>query len=141
MKRIVYCSRAAYDVSADELVALLQSARRHNAAAGVSGMLLYSCQSFVQVLDGDAAALDATFDRIVRDAMHSRIRVLLEGDVAAPLFPDWTMGFEHVDDETLARELAGFIPAVEYPVVNPDLITNAGVALTLLTLYSKNATR
>lgn len=141
MKRIVYCSRANYDVSAEELVTLLRTARRRNAAAGVTGMLLYSCQSFVQVLDGDAAALDVTFDRIVRDAMHSGIRVLLDGEVAAPLFPDWTMGFEHVDDETLAQELAGFTPAVEYPLVNPDLITNAGVAVTLLTLYSKNATR
>jgi hypothetical protein len=66
--------------------------------------------------------------------------VLLDGEIATPLFPDWTMGFEHVDDETLAHELAGFTAAVEYPVVNPDLIMNASVAVTLLTLYSKNAT-
>lgn len=51
------------------------------------------------------------------------------------------MGFEDVDDESLAEELDGFTSATEYPLVNPDLITNAGVAVTLLKLYAKNRTR
>jgi len=51
------------------------------------------------------------------------------------------MGFEHVDDEDLAEELDGFTPATDYPLVNPDLVTNAGVAQTLLKLYAKNRVR
>lgn len=51
------------------------------------------------------------------------------------------MGFEDVDDESLAEELDGFTSATEYPLVNPDLNTNAGVAVTLLKLYAKNRTR
>ena len=51
------------------------------------------------------------------------------------------MGFEHVDDEDLAEELDGFTPAVAYPLVNPDLINNAGVAQTLFKLYAKNKVR
>jgi hypothetical protein len=31
--------------------------------------------------------------------------------------------------------------ATDYPLVNPDLITNGGVAQTLLTLYAKNRVR
>ena len=46
-----------------------------------------------------------------------------------------------VDDEDLAGELEGFTPAMDYPLVNPDLITNAVVAQTLLTLYAKNRVR
>ena len=69
-----------------------------------------------------------------RTRRHTRIRLLLEGEVPVPLFPDWTMGFEHVDDESLAEHVAGFIPATGYPLVNPDLISNAGIAVTLLTL-------
>jgi hypothetical protein len=59
-------------------------------------------------------------------------------DISERAFPDWTMGFEHVDDEELAADLEGFTPETEYPLVNPDLITNGGVAQTLLTLYAKN---
>jgi len=141
VKRIIYCSQATYDLSPDELVELLEVSRRNNAAAGLSGMLLYSSQSFLQVLEGDANALATTYARISLDDRHLNLRLLLEAEVPAPLFPDWTMGFEHVDDEDLAEELDGFTPATEYPLVNPDLIHNAGVAVTLLKLYAKNRTR
>jgi hypothetical protein len=51
------------------------------------------------------------------------------------------MGFEHVDDEELADDLDGFMPETLHPLVNPDLISNGGVAQTLLTLYQKNRVR
>ena len=141
MKRIIYCSQASYDLAPQELVTLLEISRRNNEAVGLSGMLLYSSQSFLQLLEGDPATLATTYARIEVDDRHVNLRLLLEADVAAPLFPDWTMGFEHIDDEDLADELDGFTPATDYPLVNPDLITNAGVALTLLQLYAKNRAR
>ena len=141
VKRIIYCSQASHDFAADELVGLLELSRRNNEAAGLSGMLLYSSMSFLQVLEGDAAALAATYARIGVDDRHTNLRLLLDAEVTAALFPDWTMGFEHVDDEDLAEELDGFTPATQYPLVNPDLVTNAGVAVTLLKLYAKNRVR
>ena len=141
MKRIIYCSQATYDFSPDELVSLLEDSRRNNAAASLSGMLLYCSQSFLQVLEGEPEALAETYRRILTDSRHSNLRLLMDDVVAAPLFPDWTMGFDHVDDEELADELDGFTPATEYPLVNPDLVSNAGVAQTLLTLYAKNRVR
>lgn len=141
MKRIIYCSQSTADISPEELVALLELSRRNNERAGLSGMLLYSSQSFLQVLEGQDEALRATYARIIVDDRHTNLRMLMNADVAAPLFPDWTMGFEHVDDEELADDLEGFTPATQYPLVNPDLITNAGVAQTLLGLYAKNRVR
>ena len=141
MLRIIYCSQATHDFSPEELVALLDLSRRNNERVGLSGMLLYCSQSFLQVLEGDAEALATAYARIDADPRHENVRVLFEGEVDAPLFPDWTMGFEHIDDEDLADELDGFTPATEYPLVNPDLITNAGVAVTLLKLYAKNRSR
>ena len=73
-----------------------------------------------------------TYDRIAADPRHTNLRQLMDAAVAAPMFPDWTMGFEHVDDDELADELEGFTPATDYPLVNPDLVSNAGVAQTLL---------
>ena len=141
MKRLIYCSQATDDIAPHELVTLLEGSARNNEAAGLSGMLLYSSQSFLQVLEGEREALEVTYARITADARHTNLRLLLDAEVAAPLFPDWTMGFEHVDDEDLAEELDGFTPATQYPLVNPDLVTNAGVAVTLLKLYAKNRTR
>ncbi|WP_170315530.1 BLUF domain-containing protein [Nakamurella deserti] len=141
MRRIIYCSQATYDIAPDELVALLDVCRRNNAQAGLSGMLLYSNQSFLQVLEGEPDALSAAYGRIAADERHTNLRLLADAPTSAALFPDWTMGFEHVDDEELADEVDGFTPATLYPLVNPDLISNAGVATTLLTLYAKNRVR
>lgn len=141
MKRIIYCSQATYDVAPEELVELLEVSRSNNERAGLSGMLLYCSQSFLQVLEGDPQALAATYTRILADERHTNLRLLADVEVAAPLFPDWTMGFEHVDDEELAEEMTGFTPATGYPLVNPDLVTNAAVAQTLLGLYAKNRVR
>lgn len=141
MRRIIYCSQATFDFAPEELVSLLEVARRNNDAADVSGMLLYSSQSFLQMLEGEADALAATYAHIAGDPRHTNLRVLSDTEVAARMFPDWTMGFDHVDDEQLAEEVDGFTPALDYPLVNPDLITNAGVALTLLGLYARNSVR
>ena len=139
MKRIIYASQATHDVSPDELVALLELSRRNNEAAGLSGMLLYSSQSFLQVLEGEPDALAATYARILADGRHTRLRLLMDAEVPAPLFPDWTMGFEHVDDEDLAEELDGFTAAFEYPLVNPDLVTNELIFPTDKTLNVTHA--
>jgi Sensors of blue-light using FAD len=141
MHRIIYCSQSTVDFTGDELIDLLAKARVRNDAVGLTGMLLYSSQSFLQVLEGDEDALAEAYARIKVDDRHTNLRLLMEDEVTAPLFPDWTMGFEHVEDEELAEELTGFTPATEYPLVNPDLVTNAGVAQTLLKLYAKNRVR
>ena len=141
MKRMIYCSQATLDFSPDELIALLELSRANNDRSGLSGMLLYSSQSFLQMLEGDPAALEETYARILADDRHVNLRLLMNSDVTERLFPDWTMGFEHVDDEELAEDLEGFTPEIDYPLVNPDLITNGGVAQTLLTLYAKNRLR
>lgn len=141
MKRMIYCSQAAIDFSPDELVALLELARLKNTETGLTGMLLYCSQSFLQMLEGDPAALESTYGRIMADSRHAKMRLLMNVDIDTRLFPDWTMGFEHLDEEELAEDLDGFTPETEHPLVNPDLITNGGVAQTLLTLYAKNRVR
>lgn len=141
MRRIIYCSQATHDFSPDELVQLLGLARERNTAAGLSGMLLYCSQSFLQLLEGESETLDRTYAKIAADDRHTRLRLLMDTEVAAPLFPDWSMGFEHVDDEEIAQELDGYTPATLYPLMNPDLIINGGVAQTLLTLFAKNRVR
>lgn len=69
------------------------------------------------MLEGEQEQLQLTYARILTDDRHTNLRMLMNAD------------------------LDGFTPATMYPLVNPDLITNAGVATTLLTLYAKNKVR
>lgn len=137
MRRIIYCSQASCDFLAEELVALITQARSNNQRAGLSSMLQYCRQTFLQLLEGSGQRVTAAYTKIVADERHTGVRLLADIDVAAPLSPDWTTGFENLDDEQLAREVEAFTPATDYPLVNPDLITKA-VAQTLLQLYGRN---
>ena len=138
MKRVIYSSRAVFDFNQDELVELLRISRANNSDVEVSGMLLYCAQSFLQMLEGQDEAVDATFARIESDDRHSDVRLLMNVQVSERAFPDWSMGFEQLDDDDLAESLQGYTPEGEYPLVNPELVSNGLVAERLLTLYARN---
>ncbi len=61
---LIYTSTASHPFSADELATLLQVSRESNERTGVTGMLLYSHETFFQVLEGPEPAIDALFERI-----------------------------------------------------------------------------
>ncbi len=137
MKRVIYSSRAMTDLTQDELVELLETARANNSAEDISGMLLYCGQSFLQMLEGQDDAVETTFAKITGDRRHRDVRLLMNSQVDERVFPDWSMGFEQLDGDDLA-ELEGYTPEGAYPLVNPDLVSSGLVAERLLTLYARN---
>jgi hypothetical protein len=138
VRRIIYCSQATADLSPDELVGLLTQARENNQRAGLTGMLIYCSESFLQMLEGEPETVTATLERIRHDDRHEELRLLMDAESPERLFPDWSMGFDHLDEDRLSAELEGYVPETVHPLVNPDLVTNGAVAQRLLTLYADN---
>ncbi len=101
----VYVSHAREDLDAQALHDILAASVRHNDASGITGFLLHGHGLFMQVLEGDAKAVEATMQRILADTRHSQLRVLEHGPVARREFSDWAMGFKDLDAEALASEL------------------------------------
>lgn len=97
----IYMSAAIEAFDADALTALLAEARRANARAGLSGMLLYAGGSFFQVLEGPASAVDALFARIQTDPRHDSIVRLVREPIKERAFEDWTMGFYAVSEDEI----------------------------------------
>jgi len=75
---------------------------------GVSGMLVYSEGSFIQVLEGTKEAIESTFARIQRDSRHHHCQVLLHQPITERLFDGWYMGFESISTQQL-QDLSGSI--------------------------------
>jgi hypothetical protein len=98
MKRMIYASSAAVDVTPHLLTEIAASSRRNNVRDGITGMLLYGDRSFFQVLEGEDAAVHSMKERIWADARHEGISILRETQIETPSFPDWTMGCYRVDD-------------------------------------------
>lgn len=113
MKYIVYVSQAAKAFSTNTLADLLTYSRKRNSADGVTGLLIYRYNpdfkrgNFLQVLEGADDALKDVWSRISSDPRHHTIIVLEEGENAARMFGEWSMGFRNVDESDLAQ-FAGF---------------------------------
>lgn len=138
MQRVIYASRATTRMSSTALMLMLAACRVRNEADGLTGLLLYSDESFLQVLEGDPEVVEATWERIQRDSRHHELRLLAQEPIRSRSFPDWSMGFEHPNAEELLRLLPGFTPATVRPLVSSELVPDALVAETLLVLYSLN---
>ncbi|WP_201157638.1 BLUF domain-containing protein [Rhodobaculum claviforme] len=111
MQRIIYLSSAPAPLTPEDLGALLAVSRRNNAATGITGMLLYHDQNFLQVLEGEEDALSDCFNRIARDTRHRNLIVLWRDTVAARAFGAWQMGFARMQD-LFADPMSGGMPGV-----------------------------
>jgi hypothetical protein len=112
MKYIVYMSTSVRLLSDTELNALLQQCRENNQEHNLTGMLLYSDGTFVQVLEGDSERVDDTYAKIMEDDRHKNIIKLDEGKLDKRLFPEWNMGFRYVKVGDLA-EFNGYIHPID----------------------------
>jgi hypothetical protein len=100
--QVIYISTALHELSEVEIKAILDSAIYHNKPQNVTGLLLYSRGSFMQALEGDAAAVDETMARIRLDPRHRGITVLSQSWVGEREFGTWSMGFRGVSAKDAA---------------------------------------
>ncbi len=94
--RLIYCSRNMLPADTEptsEVRAIVASARRHNAASGITGALLVSASAFAQVLEGQREALERTFARISDDPRHDNVAVLAFKPVGQRAFPESPLAF------------------------------------------------
>lgn len=101
MISVVYFSSAAAPMRAGDLDAILDVSQENNAAAGVTGLLCHYDGSFLQFLEGEAPAVQRTFDRIAQDVRHHAILKVHEAPIQTRAFAHWSMGLVHagVDDQ------------------------------------------
>ena len=70
---------------------ILSDARRWNQREDITGALICRADVYLQLIEGPAAAIDATFERIGCDDRHQDVTLLSRATVDARLFPGWTM--------------------------------------------------
>ena len=78
-------------VMRDAAVTIADHASERNAAAGVSGGLMFIGRVFVQLLEGRRAAVEAVFERICSDHRHRNLVLLDFVPVEHRLFEGWSM--------------------------------------------------
>lgn len=80
-------------MSNDDLDQLVTKARKRNAEAGVTGILLHRDRCFMQYIEGPKKELDRIYRIIKNDPLHSGIVEIMDEPVAARVFPEWILAF------------------------------------------------
>ena len=113
--RCLYASRAAAPLKPAVIEGILEQSRTQNPPRGITGILCYSGDVFIQVLEGGRDEVCELFNSIVRDQRHTHVRLLAYDEIRERKFSNWTMG--HVD---LSRINPGLLLKYhEKAVLNP----------------------
>lgn len=134
MIQIVYISSAVAPWSTEQLLELLQQCLKNNSARGVTGMLLYGEDTFLQALEGDDGVIDALVEKIARDPRHAKIQFLHRRPIERRQYADWSMGFKRISE----RELTGIKGLKDFAAkdFNFDyLVRNEGIVDALMDHY------
>jgi hypothetical protein len=119
--RLLYASRAAEPVTAELMESILRSSHAHNPALGITGVLCYGGDVYMQVLEGGRTAVNNLYNKIVRDARHREVMLLLYEETAERRFAGWTMG--HVNLKKINPSL--LLKHSELPELDPFATTGA----------------
>ena len=90
--RLMYASRAAESVKPDGLNAILRRSTTHNPAAGITGVLCFSGEVFLQVLEGGRSQVSSLYNRITADPRHHDVVLLSYEEIEERSFAGWAMG-------------------------------------------------
>jgi hypothetical protein len=136
-----YMSKAVNLMSDAQLDRLLEKARFRNKQNSITGMLLYSDGSFLQVIEGPSSKIIDTFALIKKDQQHHNIKVLFEEPIQERNFEEWTMSFRRLSSDELVKApgINHFLQGNESLHDYLSMHTNSGKMLKNILLFFKRA--
>ena len=125
IKTVSYTSLARLDLTAGDLIEIHQTAKRLNALDGITGFLIFNGTRFLQIIEGDEAAIDDLIERLRRDDRHSSVEIRDCRYVERRAFADWSMELVQVNAGYLAakEEIEASLPC-DLPTNTNGLIHN-----------------
>jgi hypothetical protein len=104
LSRLLYVSRCAFKEQGAERDGAVRDiaarAARRNTACLLTGALLYVDDTFVQVLEGPAKAVERCFEAICCDFRHDDIKLIDLIPAKDRVFAQWHMAFLAANDDT-----------------------------------------
>jgi hypothetical protein len=97
--RVLYVSRAVGPQTSTVTASILATARKHNRASGITGVLCQGQGLYLQVLEGDRGAINALYAHIVADRRHRDVELLHLEEITRRRYPDWSMAHVSLSDD------------------------------------------
>jgi len=101
--QLIYASQP-FGLDEMDLAGILTSARFHNKRNGITGSLICRRDLFLQILEGEAEAVESTYARILRDGRHVDAKRIWFGEAPERMFAAWDMRHDPMRSWMWSRE-------------------------------------
>lgn len=91
----------------NDLETLMKVCVANNHRQGITGMLLYGKECFMQVLEGEADEVDQLIAHIKKDSRHTNVDVIVRTPIKSRDFGMWSMGYRVVNEN--AKHYPAFV--------------------------------
>ncbi|WP_332775110.1 BLUF domain-containing protein [Polaromonas sp.] len=116
--RLLYASRAV-DPRPEIIEAILTQSRHFNPTCGITGILCYGGDIFLQAIEGGRMAVNELYGHIQRDPRHKDVVLLHYEEITERRFGGWTMG--QVNLSKLNQSI--LLKYSEKPVLDPYAVS------------------
>ena len=94
LQELIYTSVATGPENPDLIAAILAASEKNNAAAQVTGLLMFDGERYIQILEGETDRVETLFTVIENDPRHAMLEILHKGSVKHRSFKNWRMAYE-----------------------------------------------
>ncbi|QRX84340.1 BLUF domain-containing protein [Glaciimonas sp. PAMC28666] len=124
--RLIYASTASELVNHEMIEKILEVSRKNNPINGITGVLCYGDNIFVQALEGGREQINSLYGRLQQDARHTKLILLDYSEIEARQYSGWTMSKIRLDRINLSL----LLKYSATPKLNPYAVSgNTTVAL------------
>lgn len=99
LSQLVYVSSRKNNCSPEEIRKILSSCEKNNPPLNITGVLLYSDNKFIQLVEGEPKVLKGLYDKIKEDDRHKNCVMISYAPVKERSFPNWHMGSKKLGDD------------------------------------------
>jgi hypothetical protein len=116
MIELMYCSRVSPSLELPDVYTILKQSQGRNAAAHITGILLFNTRYFLQVIEGEESQVHSLYQRIEADPRHHQVQLISRQPVTQRRWSQWSMALitPGINNQVLMRRYCGsdeFIPA------------------------------
>ena len=91
--QLVYASRMPSRLPLSEILAIIRAAQHRNAERGITGVMSFGEDCFLQVLEGPRDAVNRLYATLIADPRHTDLTILGYEEITTRRFAEWSMGF------------------------------------------------
>lgn len=135
LSQLVYVSTRKPNCTQEEIDNILAACKKNNPPLGITGVLLYNDEKFIQLVEGEAKVLMTLYDKIKTDDRHKNCMMISYSPIKEKSFPSWHMATKKLGKGTIDYNTE--ISAQDKPFFDEILLGKEADGTRVLNLLKK----